>query len=80
MQQELHHDQRENSRGNIVQNNSSPAWQFFQLPHWRRLHDIEPTKKYKAREHGFPRHRGKQKRDPLASDFIDHDELWIFDA
>ncbi len=78
MQQEMHYHQGENSGRNIIEDDSGAFWKSFQLPHRRRLDDIESPKKYKTREKSFPRERDGDERDQLSGDFVDHDELRIF--
>ena len=46
----MHHTQRVEARGNIVQHNSGAFGNRLQLSHRRRLDDIKGTKKYKARQ------------------------------
>ena len=59
MDEKLQCRQRVDSRCDIIHYNSGSLGQPFQLPHRRRLHDIERPKKYKARQHRFPRHRSE---------------------
>jgi len=59
MQKKLQHRQRVNSRSNVVHYDSGPLGQSLQLPDGRWLHDIEPSKKYKSGQHGFPRYRSE---------------------
>ena len=80
MKQEMHYDQGENSRRNIVEDDSRAVRKFLQLPHRRRLDDIEHSKKYKAREKSFPCEWHGDQGDQLSSDLVDHDELGIFSA
>src|SRR5581483_6163523 len=77
MQQELHHRECVNPGANVVQNNSRSFGKTLDVAHRRGLQNVEPTKKYKAREQRFPRHWSKQKSDPLAGNFVDHDELRV---
>ena len=74
----MHYSQRENSGRDIVEHDSSAFWKSFQLPHRRRLDNIECSKKYKTREKSFPRERNGDQGDQLACDFVDHDKLRIF--
>ncbi len=64
----------------IVDDDSRPFGQALQLPYRRRLQNVEDTKKYKAREEGFPTKRYGNQCDELASHFVDHYKLRIFDA
>jgi len=59
MYKKLQHYQCVNPGGNVIHHDSSPLGQSLQLPDRRRLHNIEPSKKYKARQHGFPCHSGE---------------------
>ena len=45
----------------------------LQLPEWRRLQDIENTKKYKGRQQGFPMQRNAGEGQDLPCDFVNHD-------
>ena len=74
----MHRSQRIETRGNIVQHNPGTFWKRLQLSHRRRLYDIESSKKYKARQKGFPSKRHGNQSNQLTRDFIDHHELRIF--
>jgi len=78
MQQHLHHGESVETSGDVVHYDADAFWQFFQLTNRRRLDDIEPSKKYKAREQRFPRHGNGDESNELAGNFIDHDKLGIF--
>ncbi len=52
----------------------------FKLAHWKRLGDVEETKKDKAEEAVDPIGRAEEKGDPYAGDLVDDDELRIFAA
>ena len=78
MQQEMHPNESENSGRNIIEDDSGAFWKFLQLPHRRRLDDIEGSEKYKTREKSFPRQRDSDQGDQLTRDFVDDDELGIF--
>jgi len=78
MQQEMHSCECENSCRDIIEHNSGTFWKFLQLPHWRRLDDVEHSKKYKTREKSFPCERDGDQRDQLPCDLIDDHELRIF--
>ena len=78
MQQEMHPNESENSGRNIIEDDSGAIWKFLQLPHRRRLDDIEGSEKYKTREKSFPRQRDSDQGDQLTGDFVDDDELGIF--
>ncbi len=64
----------------IVDHDAHSFGKAFQLAHRRRLHDIEPSKKYKAQQQRFPRHRHRNQGDELAGNFVDHHKLRIFQA
>ncbi len=74
----MHDSQRVETRGNIVQHNPGTFRKRLQLSHWRRLDDIEGTKKYKARQKRFPCERHGDQRHQLTCDLIDHHKLRIF--
>jgi len=78
MQQKLHPHQDVDPCRNIVQHNAGAFRQPLQLPHRRRLDDIEGSKKYKARQKSFPREGDGNQSDQLSSDLINDDALWIF--
>jgi len=78
MQERLHHGQSVEACGDIVQHDPSPFGEPFHLTDRRRLDDIEPSKKYKAREQRFPRNRNGDQCDELARHFVNDDELRIF--
>ena len=80
MQQEMHGNEGENSCRNIVEYDSGAFGKSFQLPYRRRLNNIEGSKKYKTREKCFPCERDGDERDQLTGDFVNHDELRIFDG
>ena len=77
MQQEMQRNESENSGRNIIEDDSGAFWKSFQLPHRRRLDDIEYPEKYKTREKSFPRQRDSDQGDQLSGDFVDDDELRI---
>ena len=64
----------------IVDHDTRSFGKTFELSHRGRLHDIEPSKKYKAQQQRFPRHWSRNQSDELAGDFVDHDKLRIFQA
>lgn len=80
MQQKMHPNQSQNSCGNIIEHNSRSLRKLLQLPHRRRLDDIESSKKYKTREKSFPCERNSDQRNQLAGDFVDDNNLRIFAA
>lgn len=78
MKQEMHYSERENSCRDIVEHDSGAFWKSLQLPHRRRLDDIERSKKYKAQQQRLPCDRRCNQSDKLAGDFVDHHKLRIF--
>ena len=74
----MHDGERINPRHHIVEHNAPTLRKRLQLTHRRRFDDIEGPEKYKARKKRFPTDRDRDQRDPLPSDFIDDDKLWIF--
>jgi hypothetical protein len=74
----MHRNERENPCRQIIEDDSGAFWKLLQLPHRRRLDDIECSKKYKTREQSFPRQRDSDERDELTGDFVDDYELGIF--
>ena len=78
MQQGMHSNKSKNSCCHIIEHNSGAVGKSLQLPHWRRLHDVEHSKKYKARKKTFPCERDRDQGDELARDLVDDDELRIF--
>ena len=78
MQQEMHPNEGQNSCRNIIEYDSGALWKSLQLPHRRRLDDIKDSKKYKAREKGFPREGDGDQRDQLSGDLVDDNKLRIF--
>ena len=50
----MHQNESENSRRDIIENDSGALGKFLQLAHRRRLDDIERSKKYKTREKSLP--------------------------
>ncbi len=74
----MHRPQRVEASGQVVQYNSGTLRNSFQLPHRRRLDDIEDTKKYKSREKRLPCERHGDESYELTSDLINHDKLRIF--
>ena len=76
----MHDRERIKPRPQIIHHDSGAFRQPLQSPDWKRLQNIEDTKKYKAREKGFPSERDGDQRDQLSGDFVNHDELRIFHA
>jgi len=80
MQSHLHQDERVNASTYIVYYDAKTLRKGFKLTHWRRLYNVESSKKYKAQQNRFPRERHCNHGDELSHDFIDHHELGIFEA
>jgi hypothetical protein len=76
----MHGNKSENPCRNIVEYDPGAFWKSLQLSYRGRLHDIEGSKKYKTGEKSFPCERDSNERDQLAGDFVDDDELGIFDG
>jgi hypothetical protein len=77
MQQKMQYRECENSCRDIIEHNSGTFWESLQLPHWRRLDDVERSKKYKTREKSFPCEWDGDQRDQLACNLVDDNELRI---
>src|SRR5579859_28040 len=80
MQKKMHPYQRKNSGSDIVEQDPGALGKLFQLTDWRRLDDIEGSKKYKTRQKSFPREGYGDQRDHLSGDFVNYYELRIFDG
>ena len=78
MQKKLHDGQTIEPGRDIVHHNPGAFGQYFELPHRERLHDVERSKKYKARQKRFPSERRANERNQLAGGFVDDDELRVF--
>jgi len=74
----MHCSQRVKTGGHVVQHDSGAFRKRLQLSHWRRLDDIEGTKKYKARQKRFPRQRHGDQCHQLTGYLINHHKLRIF--
>ena len=74
----MHDSQRIKSRSQVIHHDPGAFGQLLQQAERRRLQDIENTKKYKACEKSFPSEWDSDERDQLARNFVDHDELRIF--
>jgi hypothetical protein len=74
----MHDYESENARCHIVEYDPGAFWKFLQLPHRRRLDDIEGSKKYKTREKSFPCQRDGDQGDQLSGNLVDNDELRVF--
>ena len=76
----MYYREGKNSCRHIVEHDSGAFRKFLQLPHRRRLDDIECSKKYKTREESLPCKGNGDECDELSGDFVDDDELGIFSA
>src|SRR5256885_1051937 len=76
----MHDDESVQSSPEVIDYDSSAFRQTLQLTNRRRLQNVEDTKKYKAGEKGFPSEGDGNQRDQLTGDFVNHDELRIFQA
>jgi len=74
----LHYHQSVKSGCDVIEHDSDAFGKFFQLANWRRLEDVEDSKKYKTGEKSFPRKRDGDEGDQLSGNFVDDDELRIF--
>ena len=78
MQQEMHGNAGQDPCRNVIEHDSGALWKFLQLPHRRRLDDIEHSKKYKTSEKSFPREGNGDEGDELSGNLVDDDELGVF--
>ena len=78
MQQEMYRNPCEDPGCNVVKHNPGALWESLQLPHRRRLDDIERSKKYKTNEESLPREGNGNEGDELSGDFVDYYGLRIF--
>jgi len=74
----MHDGERIKSRSQVVHYNTGAFGQPLQPPNGKRFPHIEDTKEYKAREKGFPNERNSDERHQLTGNFVDDDELWVF--
>src|SRR4029077_7097287 len=80
MQQEMYRNPSKGSRCNVVEHDPGALWESLQLPHRRRLDDIERSKKYKTNEESLPREGNGDEGDELPGDFVDDDALGVLTA
>ena len=80
MQKKLHDGQTVEAGRDIVYHYPGPFRQLFQLPYRIWFHDIEGSKKYKARQKRFPNEWCTNERNQLSSCLVDYNKLRIFDA
>ena len=63
-----------------IHHNAGRLRELLQSADWKWLQNVEDTKEYKAGEKRFPGKRDGDEGDELAGDFVDDDELGIFEA
>ncbi len=80
MQQKLHDRQCVKASAHIIQYDAETLREAFQLTYRRRLDDVKPSKKYKAREQRFPRRRSSDQGNELSGHFVNDHKLRIFVA
>ena len=80
MQNNLHYSQPVKTRPYVIDHDACAFRKALKRSYRRRLDDIEPSKKYKAQQERLPRNRRRDQCNELASHFINHDELRIFQA
>src|SRR5215469_9369227 len=80
MQKKLHNGQTIEAGRDIVHHNAGSFRQFFQLPYRVWFHDIEGSKKYKARQKRFPNERCTNESNQLSGGLVDDNKLRIFDT
>ena len=78
MKHGLHYSQTVKAGSHVIDHDADTLGEAFELAYWRRLDDIERSKKYKAQQQRLPRDRRCNQSDELAGDFVDHHKLWIF--
>jgi len=77
MQHELHHGQSVEAGSDIIDHDARTFGQSFEQADWRRLDDIEPSKKYKGQQQRLPRYRRRNQSNELAGNFVNHHKLGI---
>src|SRR5512144_3185955 len=78
MAQRLQNRQRVKPGADVVEHDSHSLRRVFQTPERWRLHNVDDTKKYKARQQSFPIERRANERNQLARDFVDDNKTRIF--
>jgi hypothetical protein len=78
MKHDLHYSQTVKAGSHVIDHDADTLGEAFELAYWRRLDDIERSKKYKAQQQRLPRDRRCNQSDELAGDFVDHHKLRIF--
>ena len=76
----MHDNESVNSCCDIVEHDTGPFGQTFQLANRRRLENVECSKKYKTSEESLPRQGNSDEGDELSGDFVDDDKLRVFGA
>src|SRR5580704_12444728 len=74
----MHDGEGIKSCAQIVDDDAGAFRKPLQTADWKRLQNIEDTKEYKAREKRFPGEGNGDKRNELARDLVDDNELRIF--
>ena len=74
----MHYHESVKSGCDVIEHDSDAFRKFFQLANWRRLEDVEDSKKYKTGEKSLPRKRDGDESDQLSGNFVDDDKLGIF--
>ena len=74
----MHYHESVKSGCDVIEHDSDAFGKFFQLANWRRLEDVEDSKKYKTDEKSLPRQRDGDESDQLSGNFVDDDELGVF--
>src|SRR6266480_7338653 len=80
MQHDLHTSQGVKAGSHVVKHDAYAFAKMFKLAQGRRLHDIEPAKKYKAQQQRFPRGWYRDEGNELARHFVNHNKLGIFES
>src|SRR5271165_6862746 len=78
VQQNLEHGQRVHARAKVIHYNTRSFGELLKTAHRRRLHNVEYTKKYKAREQRLPHDGTRDERHELPRHFVNYDMRRIF--
>ena|SRR5215467_11337520 len=76
----MHEDESVESRAQVIHYDAGAFGEPLEPADRWRLHNIEDTKKYKASEKSFPSERNRDESDELPRNFVDHDELRVFEG
>ena len=76
----MHDKERVEARAEIIHHNAGAFGKPLQSANWKWFQNVEDTKEYKAGEKRFPGKRDGDEGDELAGNFVDDDELGIFEA